>query len=225
VAGAVLLHQLWLRRLLVFTIDMGLAQEPMKKTYLKMRKNVTRRSLVCVAALAGAAAGSFTLVGPGSAATAPNPQVEPQTFATYPGVCPPGKDVKTDTCRNFPPGRAVSPDDVAMTESEAIKVARLGSAFGTPVGDRAATTTAVKAVKMTYGEMLKASGSGADPAISTQRPVWVVTIHAPIQGKSSPDGEPGKVFDVYSIVFDAPTSSSFLRAIGADIVGAYESQK
>jgi hypothetical protein len=77
---------------------------------------------------------------------------------------------------------------------------------------------AASAQRTTMGAFDVAQGLGEDPLISSDRPVWVVTVHGYMETDAAPGQEP-VVHNDYTEVYDAPTGDLIMTAIGVDAAG------
>jgi hypothetical protein len=71
------------------------------------------------------------------------------------------------------------------------------------------------AYETTMGAFDTQQGIGADPRISTDRSVWVVTVHGDMATDALPGSTP-EVHNVYTEVYDVASGDLILTAIGVD---------
>ncbi len=94
-----------------------------------------------------------------------------------------------------------------MTEAQAVAaVLALG---------RAPANAPVVAREMTLSAYQQMTGEQANPAISPDRLVWVVTVHAPMLTPGTPQHS-GQLKQVYTVVFDAISSQGIEMCIGCE---------
>lgn len=113
--------------------------------------------------------------------------------------------------QNFP---ALQPYD---TSKPIIPVAELVDSERA-IFDDGSEKTPVYAAVMSYGDLRNISpGLASDSDISTDRPVWVLTVHHTIQNYGALEGTVTKTWDVYTVVFDGPTGDGIASGTGLDI--------
>lgn len=75
----------------------------------------------------------------------------------------------------------------------------------------------IYAVRTTYGQLSSdAPGLGGDARISSDAPMWALSVHAPV-ANDAPYGFPAKTWDVYTVVYDAITGEVVVFSTGIDL--------
>lgn len=119
-------------------------------------------------------------------------------------------EASAERVKNFP---ALQPYDVSqplVPVSDLLPSARAVSTDG-------ARESPVFAAALSYGELKKFSpGLGADVQIAEDRPVWVVTVHGPIENSGTLYGTKSTVWDVYTVVYDGPSGDGIAYGTGED---------
>lgn len=82
-----------------------------------------------------------------------------------------------------------------------------------PLAASAQAALPASAWQTTMGAFDTKQGIGQDPLIASDRPVWVVVFHGNMETDAR-RGEAPVIQPVYTEVFDAPTGSLILTAIG-----------
>ncbi len=129
----------------------------------------------------------------------------------------PASPQQRERINNFPPAQPPATNATPMSQATAIQAARFPRDNGTP--DRSARQSApVNATEMSYATLVNQSqrSLSADPDISGQRCVWLVTVHAPFAIKTPP-GAPARVVQVYNVVLDVGTGHHIATIAGGDL--------
>ncbi|KQQ05369.1 MULTISPECIES: hypothetical protein [unclassified Rathayibacter] len=136
---------------------------------------------------------------------------EPTTHSEPEAPTIPTEDAYAERVKNFP---ALQPYDTAeplVPVSTLLTSARGLSTYPTP-------DAPVFAASLAYGDLQKFSpGLGGDTQIAGDRPMWVLTVHSPVENYGALAGSPAKVWDVYTVVFDGPTGDGIAFGTGEDI--------
>lgn len=116
----------------------------------------------------------------------------------------------------YPPAQAPAAGAPVTSQTQAIQ-----AALGVGAGIGASTSGAnVVARQMTMSDAVSLLAIAKDPLISADRPVWVVSVDAPVGSLSVPSGHTAVTHPYYTVVMDGYTDYLIVAKLGVDSLGS-----
>lgn len=142
----------------------------------------------------------------------------PKTDESLPDVSP--EEARRERVANFLPAQpydsAAPFVGAAAVTNAALRLASHPDGSALSDAEKAATQT--RAVLTSYASISERDPAlGGDPDISSDRPVWAVTVYAPVSNQGALPGTEPRRWGVYSVIYDAPTGELIVSATGLDL--------
>ena len=173
----------------------------------KLTRKEVRRGRATLFAGAAAIVATFALIGLGAmSASADSPK--PSSAAAP----------HSNVLAGFAPAQPIDANKPWMMADAALAEARshAGHEPGAgPLNAAAVAALPAKVAQMTMSQYDQLDGSAPDALIAPDRPVWVVTVHG-IMATRAPAGVKPTIHNVFTEVYDAPTGTLVITAIGYD---------